>query len=138
MFVTFAADRGENVGMASRVLLAGIAALMAAPVAAQTPPLSVSANHRYLEAGGKPFFWLGDTGWLLLGEPPTALQAAGLAGARLYPGSWSEWCAQPDAVVACVGGGSNAIGIFHPYIEVDGVRLIGVEAAARSPASWAA
>ncbi|MEK8048864.1 sulfurtransferase [Ideonella sp. DXS22W] len=29
-----------------------------------------------------------------------ALQAAGLAGATLYPGSWSEWCAQPDAVVA--------------------------------------
>ncbi len=35
---------------------------------------------------------------------------------------------QPDAVIACVGGGSNAIGIFHPYIPVDGVRLIGVEA----------
>ncbi|MBN8766953.1 MAG: tryptophan synthase subunit beta [Thiobacillus sp.] len=35
---------------------------------------------------------------------------------------------QPDAVIACVGGGSNAIGIFHPYIPHDGVRLIGVEA----------
>ncbi len=35
---------------------------------------------------------------------------------------------QPDAVIACVGGGSNAIGIFHPYIPFDGVRLIGVEA----------
>ena len=35
---------------------------------------------------------------------------------------------QPDAVVACVGGGSNAIGIFHPYIPYDNVRLIGVEA----------
>ncbi|GAB2883138.1 tryptophan synthase subunit beta [Uliginosibacterium flavum] len=35
---------------------------------------------------------------------------------------------QPDAVVACVGGGSNAIGIFYPYIEVPSVRLIGVEA----------
>jgi tryptophan synthase beta chain len=35
---------------------------------------------------------------------------------------------QPDAVIACVGGGSNAIGIFHPYIPVAGVRLIGVEA----------
>ncbi|PXX77694.1 tryptophan synthase subunit beta [Rivihabitans pingtungensis] len=35
---------------------------------------------------------------------------------------------QPDAVVACVGGGSNAIGMFHPYIPVEGVRLIGVEA----------
>ncbi|MCO7639196.1 tryptophan synthase subunit beta [Pseudomonas sp. S 311-6] len=36
---------------------------------------------------------------------------------------------QPDAVVACVGGGSNAIGIFHPYISEESVRLIGVEAA---------
>jgi len=35
---------------------------------------------------------------------------------------------QPDAVVACVGGGSNAMGIFYPYIDVEGVRLIGVEA----------
>jgi len=38
---------------------------------------------------------------------------------------------QPDAVIACVGGGSNAIGIFYPYIPVDGVRLIGVEAGGR-------
>jgi tryptophan synthase beta chain len=36
---------------------------------------------------------------------------------------------QPDAVIACVGGGSNAMGIFHPYITVPNVRLIGVEAA---------
>ncbi len=36
---------------------------------------------------------------------------------------------QPDAVVACVGGGSNAMGIFHPYIDHTGTRLIGVEAA---------
>jgi tryptophan synthase beta chain len=35
---------------------------------------------------------------------------------------------QPDVVVACVGGGSNAIGMFHPYVEVDGVRIVGVEA----------
>jgi tryptophan synthase beta chain len=35
---------------------------------------------------------------------------------------------QPDVVIACVGGGSNAIGMFYPYIEVPGVRLIGVEA----------
>jgi len=35
---------------------------------------------------------------------------------------------QPDCVVACVGGGSNAIGIFHPYIPHENVRLIGVEA----------
>lgn len=36
---------------------------------------------------------------------------------------------QPDAVVACVGGGSNAMGIFYPYINHEHVRLIGVEAA---------
>src|SRR6187200_241909 len=36
---------------------------------------------------------------------------------------------QPDAVIACVGGGSNAMGIFYPYIARAGVRLIGVEAA---------
>jgi tryptophan synthase beta chain len=36
---------------------------------------------------------------------------------------------QPDAVLACVGGGSNAIGIFHAYIPDESVRLIGVEAA---------
>jgi tryptophan synthase beta chain len=36
---------------------------------------------------------------------------------------------QPDAVLACVGGGSNAMGIFYPYITVPNVRLIGVEAA---------
>ncbi|KXP01481.1 tryptophan synthase subunit beta [Tsukamurella pseudospumae] len=35
----------------------------------------------------------------------------------------------PDAVVACVGGGSNAIGIFHPFIGDAGVRLVGCEAA---------
>ena len=36
---------------------------------------------------------------------------------------------QPDAVVACVGGGSNAMGIFYPYIDHANTRLIGVEAA---------
>ena len=36
---------------------------------------------------------------------------------------------QPDAVVACVGGGSNAMGIFYPYIDHAQTRLIGVEAA---------
>lgn len=36
---------------------------------------------------------------------------------------------QPDAIIACVGGGSNAMGIFYPYINDKDVRLIGVEAA---------
>jgi tryptophan synthase beta chain len=36
---------------------------------------------------------------------------------------------QPEAVIACVGGGSNAMGLFYPYIPHEGTRLIGVEAA---------
>jgi tryptophan synthase beta chain len=36
---------------------------------------------------------------------------------------------QPDAVLACVGGGSNAMGLFYPYIENEKVRIVGVEAA---------
>ncbi|MBS7248833.1 MAG: tryptophan synthase subunit beta [Candidatus Freyarchaeota archaeon] len=37
----------------------------------------------------------------------------------------------PDAIVACVGGGSNAIGTFHPFVDDDDVKLYGVEAAGR-------
>ena len=51
-------------------------------------------------------------------------------------GQMQEHCGrQPDAVIACVGGGSNAMGIFHPYVGVAGVRLIGVEAAGEGIAS---
>jgi len=38
----------------------------------------------------------------------------------------------PNTVVACVGGGSNAAGMFHPFIEDEGVKLVGVEAGGRS------
>jgi len=38
----------------------------------------------------------------------------------------------PDCVVACVGGGSNAAGMFHPLVEHAGIRLVGVEAGGRS------
>ena len=37
----------------------------------------------------------------------------------------------PDSIIACVGGGSNAIGIFHPFLEDTSVKLIGVEAGGR-------
>ncbi|MBK9133259.1 MAG: tryptophan synthase subunit beta [Betaproteobacteria bacterium] len=43
--------------------------------------------------------------------------------------------AQPDVVIACVGGGSNAMGIFYPYIPHEGTRLVGVEAAGEGLAS---
>jgi tryptophan synthase beta chain len=42
---------------------------------------------------------------------------------------------QPDYVVACVGGGSNAIGVFHPYIPYEQVKLVGIEAAGEGIAS---
>ncbi len=37
----------------------------------------------------------------------------------------------PDRVVACVGGGSNAAGMFYPFVEDEGVEMIGVEAGGR-------
>ncbi|MFZ4573778.1 MAG: tryptophan synthase subunit beta [Phycisphaerales bacterium] len=40
----------------------------------------------------------------------------------------------PDAIVACVGGGSNAAGMFYPFVDEKAVRLIGVEAGGRGPA----
>jgi tryptophan synthase beta chain len=43
----------------------------------------------------------------------------------------------PDVVVACVGGGSNAIGMFHPFADDASVRLVGVEAGGRGVASRA-
>jgi tryptophan synthase beta chain len=47
-----------------------------------------------------------------------------------------EMCGrQPDAVIACVGGGSNAMGIFYPYIPYEAVKLIGVEAGGLGVAS---
>jgi tryptophan synthase beta chain len=42
---------------------------------------------------------------------------------------------QPDAVIACVGGGSNAMGVFYSYLDMHGVRLIGVEAGGHGLAS---
>jgi len=39
----------------------------------------------------------------------------------------------PDVAIACVGGGSNAIGLFHPFIHDEGVALLGVEAGGRGP-----
>ncbi|KAK6149784.1 hypothetical protein DH2020_017309 [Rehmannia glutinosa] len=40
-----------------------------------------------------------------------------------------KWGSKPDVLVACVGGGSNALGIFHEFVRDEDVRLIGVEAA---------
>ena len=34
----------------------------------------------------------------------------------------------PDSLVACIGGGSNAMGLFHPFLDDNDIRIIGVEA----------
>jgi tryptophan synthase beta chain len=39
----------------------------------------------------------------------------------------------PDLLIACVGGGSNSIGLFHPFLNDESVRMIGVEAGGRGP-----
>src|SRR5438445_3002741 len=39
----------------------------------------------------------------------------------------------PDSIFACVGGGSNAIGMFYPFLSDEGVKLIGIEAGGRGP-----
>lgn len=40
-----------------------------------------------------------------------------------------KWGGKPDILIACVGGGSNAIGLFHEFMDDEEVRMIGVEAA---------
>lgn len=40
-----------------------------------------------------------------------------------------KWGGKPDVLVACVGGGSNAMGLFHEFVNDEDVRLVGVEAA---------
>lgn len=42
------------------------------------------------------------------------------------------WGGKPDVLLACIGGGSNAIGLFHEFVDDDDVRLIGVEAGERA------
>ncbi|CDY55463.1 BnaCnng28880D [Brassica napus] len=43
--------------------------------------------------------------------------------------AWEKWGGKPDVLVACVGGGSNAMGLFHEFVDDKEVRMIGVEAA---------
>jgi tryptophan synthase beta chain len=52
-------------------------------------------------------------------------------GRELKSQSRERFGGDPDAIVACVGGGSNAIGAFHPFVGRENVRLVGVEAAGR-------
>ncbi len=52
-----------------------------------------------------------------------------IAGEEARRQMLEEYGRLPDALVACVGGGSNAIGLFHPFLNDDGVAIYGVEAA---------
>jgi tryptophan synthase beta chain len=54
-----------------------------------------------------------------------------IIGRELEAQARERFGGNPDAVVACVGGGSNAIGAFYPFLGRPGVRLVGVEAAGR-------
>jgi tryptophan synthase beta chain len=54
-----------------------------------------------------------------------------IIGRELESQTHERFGGDPDAVVACVGGGSNAIGAFYPFVGREGVRLVGVEAAGR-------
>jgi tryptophan synthase beta chain len=54
-----------------------------------------------------------------------------IIGRELEAQARERFGGDPDAVVACVGGGSNAIGAFYPFVEREAVRLVGVEAAGR-------
>jgi tryptophan synthase beta chain len=58
-----------------------------------------------------------------------------IIGRELEAQARERFGGDPDAIVACVGAGSNAIGAFHPFIGREGVRLVGVEAAGRGLAS---
>tara|TARA_B100000886_G_C20419438_1_gene490780 strand:+ start:1457 stop:2623 length:1167 start_codon:yes stop_codon:yes gene_type:complete len=51
-----------------------------------------------------------------------------ISGRELKEQSLNQLKALPDMIIACVGGGSNAMGVFHPFIEDETVELIGVEA----------
>ena len=54
-----------------------------------------------------------------------------IIGREIEVQSRERFSSDPDAIVACVGAGSNAIGAFHPFLGREGVRLVGVEAAGR-------
>jgi tryptophan synthase beta chain len=54
-----------------------------------------------------------------------------IIGRELEAQAWERLGKDPDAIVACVGAGSNAIGVFHPFVGRGDVRLVGVEAAGR-------
>ncbi|GFP97013.1 tryptophan synthase beta chain 2 chloroplastic [Phtheirospermum japonicum] len=63
--------------------------------------------------------------------PSIVREFQSIIGKETRKQAMEKWGGKPDVLVACVGGGSNALGIFHEFVRDEDVRLIGVEAAGR-------
>lgn len=82
--------------------------------------------------------WVGDleTKYYLAGTavgphpcPSMVREFQSIIGKETRKQAMEQWGGKPDVLVACVGSGSNALGIFHDFVREQDVRLIGVEAA---------
>ncbi|PIN03001.1 Tryptophan synthase beta chain [Handroanthus impetiginosus] len=82
--------------------------------------------------------WVGDldNGYFLSGTavgphpfPSMVREFQSVIGKETRKQAMEKWGGKPDVVVACVGSGSNALGIFHEFVRDEDVRLIGIEAA---------
>lgn len=82
--------------------------------------------------------WVGDleTKYYLAGTavgphpcPSMVREFQSMIGKETRKQAMEQWGGKPDVLVACVGSGSNALGIFHEFVREQDVRLIGVEAA---------
>ncbi|KAF8409530.1 hypothetical protein HHK36_005607 [Tetracentron sinense] len=62
-------------------------------------------------------------------NPLMVRQFQSVIGKETRKQAMEKWGRKPDVLIACVGGGSNAMGLFHEFVDDDDVRLIGVEAA---------
>ena len=61
--------------------------------------------------------------------PTMVREFQSVIGKEVRKQAMDKWGGKPDVLVACVGGGSNAMGLFHEFIDDEDVRLIGIEAA---------
>ncbi|QKH36870.1 tryptophan synthase subunit beta [Achromobacter pestifer] len=119
--------RMRMLGAEVRAVHAGTATLKDAMNEALRDWIADPADTYYLlgtGAGPHPYPWLVREFQKVIGEE-TRLQIAAKTGRM------------PDVMVACVGGGSNAMGFFYPFLEFAGVRLYGVEAGGLGLASGA-
>lgn len=119
--------RMRMLGAEVRAVQAGTATLKDAMNEALRDWIAHPADTYYLlgtGAGPHPYPWLVREFQKVIGEE-TRQQIAARTGRM------------PDAMVACVGGGSNAMGFFYPFLELDDVRLYGVEAGGLGLASGA-